>query len=356
MNKIIDYIGSKEKLYDFIVDKIQFKYNLNDNIKILDLFSGSNVFSKMLYEGTNFDITLNDYQYFSYVNSYYIDSYINEKRLKNLLKTLDEESLKEDLIYNEFSFGGTPSANKETFENQTFNSRFYFTAEVGKKADAVKLKIKDMYLKKEIDENEKNILLLFLVNFLDKNANTTSIYAAYLKELNNKKEYPFINEKLITWIITPKNRKIKRMNLDVIDCLSEVEYQNVIYIDPPYNTRDYFTLYHILNYIVDLNFKISDIKPNSKTAIPNIKKINLFSQSKTKDTMFKIIDMASKKSEVSFLSYNNESIVKEEEFIEIFNTLKLNYKFHRKEHQRFISRTDRKSHTKIEEWLIEFNK
>jgi adenine-specific DNA methylase len=72
--------------------------------------------------------------------------------------------------------------------------------------------------------------------------------------------------------------------------------------------------------------------------------------------MFKIIDMASKKSEVSFLSYNNESIVKEEEFIEIFNTLKLNYKFHRKEHQRFISRTDRKSHTKIEEWLIEFNK
>lgn len=369
-NKVIDYIGSKEKLFDFIEEKI----NVKTNSKILDIFAGSNVFNKLMYEkhlSNNIEISINDYQYFSLISSFYTDGYMEKERLISLITDLDNQQKIEGDIFNEFCENGNPKSilNKKNVFNHIIQKtgelepqyRMFFSESVGKKADGVKKRIKELYKSNKINEEEKNILLLFLLNYLDKNANTTSVYGAYLKENKIKKEIPFFNELMIEWLSNKNkiNNKIKeRFNMSVLDLLDKLKNENkkydIIYMDPPYGTRDYFTLYHILNYIVDLNFNpLKDIRIDSKTAIPNKTLKNIFSNSTTFDTFKKMILDGIEVSDKIFISYNNESFLKIEQFEEIFKEKNLNYKLHKKEHQRYISRTDRESHTKIEEWLFE---
>lgn len=361
-NKIIDYVGSKEKLFPWIFEKISFEMDLqNSNIKFFDLFAGTTVFSKMLYEKVSWQMGLNDYQLFSPQIAHYIDSSIEETRLITLLKTLDELPLIENgIIFQELGFGGKPKSITDYEKVFTLpheqKCRGFFSEKVSKKLDTIKTKIKEWFVNKEITENEKNILLLFLISYADRNANTTSVYGAYLKELKMLKEIPFYNEKTVQQMVKPKNRIIEKHNLDVLDCLNQLEQgYDIIYMDPPYNTRDYYTLYHILNYVIDLDFDIKMIKENSKTAVPAERKENIFSSARTYKTMREIINIASLKSNKIFISYNNESCLSKEQFISIFEEFNLHYIFHTKEHQKYISRTDRDydNNTKVEEWLIE---
>jgi adenine-specific DNA-methyltransferase len=373
INKIIDYIGSKEKLFNFIEEKMNIT---KKQTKVIDLFSGSCVFSKMLYDKhykKNIQLITNDYQYFSYIASNFIDGYIEKEKLIKLIKILDNlEPISGD-IFNEFSENGNPRSIND--KEKVFNFivaktnklepqyRNFFKEEVGKKADAIKNQIKKWNISEEITEEETNILLLFLLYFVDKNANTTSVYGAYLKEQKMKNIIPFYNETLIE-ALSNNQKTVKvndRQNLGVLEFLEKYKHENkkvdIIYIDPPYNTRDYFSLYHILNYIVDLNFHpISDIRINSKTAIPNKENKNLFSTSTTENTMNKIIGISSEISDKIYLSYNNESFLTLDQFEKIFQQYGLKYKLHTQEHQRYISRTDRESHTKIQEWLFEIFK
>lgn len=359
-NKIIDYIGSKEKLFPWIFEKITKDTNLADkDFKFMDLFSGTTVFSKMLFENVSWKMSLNDGQLFSSKIAFYIDGYIEKERLLTLLSILDNAPIIENgIIFNEFGFGGDPKSISD--KNKVFQlahekkCRGFFSTNVSKKLDTVKEKIKELLKKGEITEKEKDILMLFVISYADRNANTTSVYGAYLKELKVSKEIPFFNTKMVEQLITEKDREISKYNNDVLECLDLIPEQNIIYMDPPYNTRDYYTLYHILNYIIDLDFKLEDIKPNTKSAIPSLKKENIFSSSKTFNSMYLIIDKAMAKSNKVFISYNNESFLTKEQFIEIFNKLNLDYVFHTKEHQKYISRTDRDyENTKVEEWLIE---
>lgn len=358
-NKIIDYIGSKEKLFPWIFDIISKHYDLNDSsLKFFDLFSGTTVFSKMLYEKCNWQLSLNDGQLFSSKIAFYIDGHIDEKRILHLLSLLDNAPLIEDgIIFNELGFGGNtlsiPDKDKIFHLDHEQRCRGFFSEPVSKKLDTLKFTIKSWLDSGFISFYEKDILMLFVISYADKNANTTSVYGAYLKTLKQR-EITFFNPKTINQLIKPKSRTISKYNLDVLDCLDQMPQQDIIYMDPPYNTRDYYTLYHILNYIIDLDFKIEDIKPNTKSAIPSFKKENIFSSSKTFNTMSLIIQKAISKSNRIFISYNNESYLSKEQFIQIFDSFDLDYIFHTKEHQKFISRTDRDySNTKVEEWLIE---
>jgi len=106
-------------------------------------------------------------------------------------------------------------------------------------------KIREEIKNMKIKEIEKNILLSSLVYSIDKVANTCWHYAAFRKKLDkyNRIELDLPNIKL------EYNINNEVYNKDANELIREIE-SDVLYIDPPYNSRQYFNSYHVPENII----------------------------------------------------------------------------------------------------------
>ena len=370
MEKVISYIGSKVKLYDFIEDIIISNYDKNKTYNFLDLFSGTNSVSNYIKKNTNWNIYANDLSnYSNVIFSFIYFDLIEEKRKKELLNKLEYLDnlplISTGDIFNEFSVNGNPktidSKEKEKmFENQPFNSRMFFSERVGKKIDTVKTQIIKWINEGELtDKIDINILLTFLLHYADKNSNTTSVYGAYLKNTKKmKKEYQFYSETLIKEL-TKKNinnnnlkNSYKSYNKDILGIISLLKNElsdnsdkNIIYLDPPYSTRSYESNYHILEYISNLDFNIDLMKQNSKTGQRVQGSTNPFnSKNKTFDIFQDMIKSSLEISNNIYISYNTDGLMKQEDIELILNNInneessnKIELITHKKSYKRYKS-------------------
>jgi len=251
-------------------------------------------------------------------------------------------------------------------------SRMFFKGEIGKKIDSIKSGIKTLSV--NLNQLQKNTLLLFLLNYADNNRNTTGVWGAYLKTDKSKTEKPFIDEDLIKRLESQpreKTRNFNCLNRLATDALGEIEETNryskeevVIYIDPPYGTRSYESNYHILDYLCNLDFNPEVIKENSKTGMRSEKIENPFtSKDKTKTEFLNIIKSGLRISNNIYISYSNEGLLKEEELEEIITKLnrvdgKISLTTHKESYKRYTSGENKGSNTgdknKVEEiiWHI----
>ena len=98
---------------------------------------------------------------------------------------------------------------------------------------------------------------------------------------------------------------------DNLDLLKEIETCSVdmIYFDPPYNSRQYAPNYHLLERVAKQDFTI----PKSKTGLHNYssEKSDWCYKSKVQDIFIKNMYSAVNKSECKFilLSYNSEGLL-----------------------------------------------
>lgn len=92
-----------------------------------------------------------------------------------------------------------------------------------------------------IDDNEIKFLTASLLNSMDTVANTAGTYYAYLKSWDRKalKDFQF------SWYNgVVKGPRGTTLNGDAFKCLSGKSF-DVLYLDPPYNARDYSRYYHL---------------------------------------------------------------------------------------------------------------
>ena len=97
---------------------------------------------------------------------------------------------------------------------------------------------------KTLNEKEKNILIASLLYSLDKSANTVGHYDAYIKGKS-------ISDTFLFDLIEPykfENKKIHISRLDANELAKNISC-DIVYIDPPYNSRQYSRFYHILENI-----------------------------------------------------------------------------------------------------------
>jgi len=345
MEKIISYIGSKVKLYDFLKESIIDNLEEDKKYNFFDLFAGTNSVSRFIKETTDYNIIANDLSKYSVILfSYLLFDKVDKKsklNLENQLKILNNLPLIKGDIYNELSVGGNTKSieddkKEDMFSNQPFNSRMFFSGIVGKKIDTIKKGIQDANKRGELSLQEVHILLIFLIYYADKNANTASVYGAYLKtEKKLEKEFNFYENDLVELFKSTKYDKKGKNNLysyneDALSVLDKIQKENkfsdktenVIYLDPPYSTRSYESNYHILEYIVDFNFSYKQLKVNSKTAQSVKKGKNPFtSKAGTREIFPKIINKALAISNNIFISYNNDktSLLRQEEIEDMVN-------------------------------------
>lgn len=325
----MNYIGSKFSILSYIDEVIEDFTKPKEKITFCDIFAGTGVVSKYFKE-KGYDIISNDIQYFSYVILKGLIENSEELKFEKLTKKridpficLNGLNGKKGFIYKNYSLGGT---KKSEFKRQ------YFSDENSKKIDAVRIKIEKWKRKNLITENEYFYLLACLLEAADKVANTASVYEAFLKDLKKSAMKPIIIKPLE---LIFKNKKYEVYNKNSKDLIKEIK-GDILYLDPPYNTRKYDTNYHILETIA----LYDNPKIKGKTGIreDETKKSNYCIKKKAAKELEALIQNA--KFKYILLSYNDEGIISIEEIEHIMKKYG-NYKRYEKKHKRFKSDSDR---------------
>ena len=194
------------------------------------------------------------------------------------------------------------------------------------------MKIEKWKKKQLITENEYFYLLACLIEAADKVANTASVYEAFLKDLKKSAQKPIIINPLE---LTFKNKSYEVYNKDSKELIKEIK-GDILYLDPPYNTRKYDTNYHILETIA--LYDNPKIKGKTGIRVDDSKKSNYCIKNKAAIELEDLIKNA--KFKYILLSYNDEGIIPIEEIEKIMKKYG-NYKRYEKRHKRFKADNDR---------------
>ena len=95
-----------------------------------------------------------------------------------------------------------------------------------------------------MDDHTYFYYLASLVNSIDKYANTASVYGAFLKHIKKSAQKKFQLE-LLQVIDVP----VGTVYNEDINTLIQTIRGDVLYLDPPYNARQYCSNYHVLETI-----------------------------------------------------------------------------------------------------------
>ena len=216
------YLGNKSSILSFISEIIQDKIGGFDSF--CDIFAGTGSVGAY-FNNKNRKIIVNDLLYHNYVT---LSAFLNDDNFdkEKVLSIIDElNSIKTD---------------KENYFSINFGDR-YFCKKNAKRIGAIREKIREMFLKDMINRKEKNILLTSLIYSIDKIANTVGHYDAYIKKEIKEKEFTL---KMIDTDLE-QNQNNEIYNLDANVLIRDIEC-DILYLDPPYNSRQYSDMYHLL--------------------------------------------------------------------------------------------------------------
>jgi adenine-specific DNA-methyltransferase len=346
----MNYIGSKLSLLNFLEKSIN-QVAGKDYSVFCDFFAGTGAVG-LHFKKQGHQVYANDVQYYSYVlNRHYIGNH-RELAFKGLvdevadLKKVDVEQRKNfvcdylnglkgvsGFIFKNYCLGGTQGQHYQ---------RQYFSDENGQRCDAIRMKIENWKEQRKITDDEYYFLLTSLLESVDKQANTASVYGAFLKKLKQSAQKLFVL-KPAQLVINEQSHKV--FNEDINNLAGKIQ-GDVLYLDPPYNHRQYATNYHLLETIA----KYDNPQIHGKTGLRNYEsqKSLYCSRSKVKQAFKDLILKA--KVKYIFLSYNNEGLMTPADVKEIMS-LRGKYGVFTQEYGRFKADTDQKRDYKAKKTL-----
>ena len=323
----MNYIGSKLKLSSWIQDEVRkvVGSDLSDKI-FCDIFAGTGIVGRTFKKDVK-QVIANDLEHYSYVlNKNYIE---NHEEIEDKEKYIEELNnlplINNGFIYKNYCMGSG-------------SGRQYFSDENGKKIDTMRTKIKEWYESQEIGNSLYYFLLASLVESADKVANTASVYGAFLKHLKKSALKELVLEPAY-FIENDNSHQV--FNKDSNELIKEIS-GDILYLDPPYNQRQYSANYHLLNTITQYD----NFVPKGKTGLREYNRSDYCKKNEVHKSFEELIKNANFK--YIFLSYNNEGLMSENDVENIMKKYAKDdksYKLVKKEYQRFkADKTDNRNH------------
>ena len=267
------YIGSKAKLIPWIFDTI--RQETKNVESFCDIFAGTGVVANEAAKQYE-KVIVNDLLYSNNViyNAFWGRGKV---RGKKLLQIFDE--------YN--------SLNSSKLKSNYFSINFggkYFDELEAKKIGFIREDIEQQ--KKELSTKEYNILLTSLIYGMDKIANTLGHYEAYIHK-------PIQHRPLFLKPIKYESNKNVTIRMEDANILARKICADLVYIDPPYNSRQYSRFYHVYETLVKWN------KPKLVgTAMkPPLENMSEYCSTRAKSAMLDLIQNL--KTKYIVVSYNN---------------------------------------------------
>ncbi len=288
----MNYIGSKYKLLSFLEKNIYGTVTDVASCVFCDLFAGTGTVGRYFKTKAK-KIIANDIESYSYVlNRNYIGNHLPFPYEEKIVQ-LNALSGVEGLIYKNYCLGSG-------------SGRQYFSDENGKKIDAIRLKIKEWKENNEISDDAYYFFLATLLESADKVANTASVYGAFLKNLKKSAQKSITLEPALFQINDHDHEVYQE---DANSLIPKIR-GDILYLDPPYNERQYGANYHVLNTIA----LYDDFQPKGKTGMREYTRSAYCRRAEVLKSFDRLIRDA--KFKYIFLSYNNEGLMSAEDIEE----------------------------------------
>ena len=214
------YLGNKYKLLDFIRSIV--KEQCPGIRTVADIFAGTGAVASAF---TDKKLMTNDLMYSNYIcHVAWFDSqsYSEEKLLELILD------------YN------TVPVDEENYMTENFSDT-YFSREDCARIGYIRENIETLYGTGTINRRERALLITSLLYAMDKIANTCGHYDAYRQGVKF--------ERRLTLALPQPSQHLNANNLcfneDTNQLVRRIE-ADLVYIDPPYNSRQYCDAYHLL--------------------------------------------------------------------------------------------------------------
>lgn len=295
------YYGNKTKLLPFIEEVVK-QTGINGKSKFVDLFSGTSSVG-MHFKKLGYTVYSNDNLEFAYAFS---KTFIELNSLPKFVRLVKELRIRNG-VEGIFNFLNGLDELKEGFITKNYSpkgGRKYFSTENAMRIDTIRELIHDWRNSNLINEDEYYYLITSLLKAINLVSNVSGTYAAYLKTWDKRA----LNKITLSQPqVINSERKNKAFKADANDIIENIK-SDILYLDPPYNNRQYASNYFILELVAEGWF---EKKPNiyGKTGMRE------YDHQKSKycssNTALKSLEdlLAKAKSEYILLSYNNEGLI-----------------------------------------------
>ena len=216
------YLGNKYRLLPFITDVISAE--CGDFGTFADIFAGTGAVSSAYIDK---HLITNDILYSNYLChlTWFSDEPFDENKIEKYILYFNS-----DIPY------------QENYMTKNF-ANTYFSDKVCSKIGFIREYIENEYNSKKINDKERAMLVTSLLYGLDKIANTCGHYDAYRKNAE-------LTDELVLSLPEP-NTNLQHnecFNCDTNELVKTIS-ADVVYIDPPYNSRQYSDAYHLVENI-----------------------------------------------------------------------------------------------------------
>lgn len=214
------YLGNKYKLLPFITKVV--RENCKNVNTVADLFAGTGAVASAF---TDKKIITNDNMYSNYIChvAWFCSEDYSEEKIIDLITMYNHMAVEDDNYMSE-NFADT-----------------YFSREDCRKIGFIRQDIEERFEKGLLNTRERALLITSLLYAMDKIANTCGHYDAYRQGGKFEKH-------LELWVPQPDQELNKNnvcYNMDTNELAPEVD-ADLVYLDPPYNSRQYCDAYHLL--------------------------------------------------------------------------------------------------------------
>ncbi|HEX6558812.1 MAG TPA: DNA adenine methylase, partial [Longimicrobiales bacterium] len=237
------YIGNKTKLLDFI-RRVLRQRGITAGVAV-DPFCGTASVAREL-KRLGFQVRASDIMEYAHVLARAYVETVAEPDLSGAARALGAHAADARSVVRELNrVPAQPGFVTRHFSAPLLGAahgrRMYFTTENAARIDAIRGLLHEWHGAHTIDDAGYFTLLAALIEASDRVANTTGVYAAYVKSWQPNARRPL--ELKAARIVRGNGCHARRQ--DALAAVRELDPFELLYLDPPYNARQYAGYYHV---------------------------------------------------------------------------------------------------------------